>query len=67
MALDKETVVGVVGGGAMGTGIAQVAAAAGHQVVLADAVQGATAKAQANISKAMDREVAKGRRAPFLG
>lgn len=61
MALDNSTIVGVVGAGAMGTGIAQVAAAAGHRVVLADAVQGATPKAQANIAKAMDREVEKGR------
>jgi 3-hydroxybutyryl-CoA dehydrogenase len=61
MGLDKTTVVGVVGAGAMGTGIAQVAAAAGHRVVLADARQGATAKAQAAIAKAMDREVEKGR------
>ncbi|HEX8943959.1 MAG TPA: FAD-dependent oxidoreductase [Gemmatimonadaceae bacterium] len=61
MALENTTVVGVVGAGAMGTGIAQVAAAAGHHVVLADARQGATAKAQAAIAKAMDREVEKGR------
>lgn len=61
MALDNTTVVGVVGAGAMGTGIAQVAAAAGHRVVLADATQGATPKAQAAIAKAMDREVEKGR------
>lgn len=61
MPLDNSTVVGVVGAGAMGTGIAQVAAAAGHRVVLADAVQGATPKAQANIAKAMDREIGKGR------
>jgi len=59
--LDNSTVVGVVGAGAMGTGIAQVAAAAGHRVVLADARQGATAKAQAAIAKAMDREVEKAR------
>jgi len=61
MALDNSTVVGVVGAGAMGTGIAQVAAAAGHRVVLADAVQGATPKAQANIARAMDRRVETGR------
>jgi 3-hydroxybutyryl-CoA dehydrogenase len=61
MALDRETVVGVVGAGAMGSGIAQVAASAGHRVILADAIQGATAKAQASIEKAMEREVGKGR------
>ena len=36
-ALDKGSVVAVVGSGAMGTGIAQVAAAAGYTVVLFDA------------------------------
>ena len=61
MTLDNSVAVGVVGAGAMGTGIAQVAAAAGHRVVLADARQGATAKAQAAIAKAMDREVEKAR------
>ena len=61
MALDQNIVVGVVGAGAMGTGIAQVAAAAGHRVVLGDAVRGATQKAQANIAKAMEREVQKSR------
>ena len=61
MQLDRETRVGVVGAGAMGTGIAQVAAAAGHQVVLGDAVEGAAQRAQANIARAMEREVQKGR------
>lgn len=61
MALDTETIVGVVGAGAMGTGIAQVAAAAGHRVVLGDAAQGAVQRAQANIAKAMERDVAKQR------
>jgi 3-hydroxybutyryl-CoA dehydrogenase len=61
MPLDHTTVVGVVGAGAMGTGIAQVAAAAGHRVILADAFEGAARKAQGNIFKAMDREVQKGR------
>ncbi|HEY4130041.1 MAG TPA: 3-hydroxyacyl-CoA dehydrogenase NAD-binding domain-containing protein [Gemmatimonadaceae bacterium] len=61
MALSTDTIVGVVGAGAMGTGIAQVAAAAGHKVVLGDAGHGATQKAQASIAKAMDREVEKAR------
>jgi 3-hydroxybutyryl-CoA dehydrogenase len=61
MALERGTIVGVVGAGAMGTGIAQVAAAAGHRVVIADASQGATGNAEANIIKAMERDVEKGR------
>lgn len=35
-ALDTQTKVAVVGAGAMGSGIAQVAAQAGHQVYLHD-------------------------------
>src|SRR5262245_27645196 len=53
--------VGVIGAGAMGTGIAQVAAAAGHRVIIADSAAGATSKAQQNITKAMERDVEKGR------
>ena len=53
--------VGVVGAGAMGSGIAQVAAVAGHRVVLADAAPGAVAKASAGIGKALARDVEKGR------
>ncbi len=59
--LDEHLTVGVLGAGAMGTGIAQVAAAAGHHVVIADAVSGAVSRARANIAKAMEREVDKGR------
>ena len=32
--LSKEAVIGVVGAGAMGSGIAQVAAMAGHKVII---------------------------------
>jgi 3-hydroxybutyryl-CoA dehydrogenase len=62
MTLGSSTTVGVVGAGAMGTGIAQIAAAAGHSVVLADALAGATQRARANIARIVDREVEKGRR-----
>src|SRR5690242_7773073 len=62
MALDREMVVGVVGAGAMGTGIAQVAATAGHRVVLADANPGAAARARINVGKTMAREILKGRK-----
>jgi 3-hydroxybutyryl-CoA dehydrogenase len=56
--LDGVT-VGVVGAGAMGSGIAQVAAAAGHKVILGDAIDGATAKARATMSKGLDALVEK--------
>jgi len=53
--------VGVVGAGAMGTGIAHVAAAAGDRVIVADATPNATEKARASIAKTLDRDVEKQR------
>ena len=53
--------VGVVGAGAMGAGIAQVAAAAGHPVGLVDAVPGAAAAALEKIGAGLSRLVDKGR------
>jgi 3-hydroxybutyryl-CoA dehydrogenase len=46
----------------MGSGIAQVAAAAGHHVVLADAFASALEKARASVQLALARDVEKGRR-----
>jgi len=57
-------VVGVVGAGAMGSGIAQVAAAAGHRVILGDANPAAVSKAMASIGKSLARDVEKGRIEP---
>lgn len=53
--------IGVVGAGAMGGGIAQVAAAAGHHVMLGDAQAGAVRRAQASIRGALDKLVEKGK------
>ena len=61
MVLGDDIVVGVVGAGAMGTGIAHVAAAAGHRVILGDASPDATANAKRYIDKALDRDVDKNR------
>ncbi|MFA6167940.1 MAG: 3-hydroxyacyl-CoA dehydrogenase NAD-binding domain-containing protein [Gemmatimonadaceae bacterium] len=59
--LDPTTIVGVVGAGAMGRGIAQVAATAGHTVLLADARPGAASDARATISGALAGLVSKGK------
>lgn len=53
--------VAVIGAGAMGSGIAQVAAQAGHPVILVDAQPGAADKARQRLSDILDRLVAKGR------
>ncbi len=55
-------VVGVVGAGAMGAGIAQVAALHGHAVVLADALPASVQRARLGHQAAMARDVEKGRR-----
>ena len=59
--LDRDTAIGVVGAGAMGSGIAQVAATAGHRVVLADADPNAVQRARDGVAKALTRDVEKGR------
>src|ERR1700722_16169622 len=55
--------VGVIGAGTMGAGIAQVAAIAGHRVLLADAVDGAAGRAIARLRGGGRALAAKGRRA----
>ena len=59
--LPAETLIGVVGAGAMGAGIAQVAAQAGHRVLLADAQEGAVERALTGIAADLQSLVAKGR------
>ncbi|MCO6501230.1 MAG: NAD(P)-binding domain-containing protein [Vicingus serpentipes] len=54
-------IIGVLGAGSMGSGIAQIAATEGHQVVLVDLNDEALAKAQENIQKILDRLVEKGK------
>ena len=54
-------IVGVVGAGAMGRGIAQVAAAAGHRVLLSDAITEVVDGARDAIRWGLTRDVAKGR------
>lgn len=60
-AMQKDMIVGVVGAGTMGSGIAQVAAQAGHKVVLFDTRQQALDTAKAGLEKVMDRLVEKGK------
>jgi len=59
--MGPDTLVGVVGAGAMGAGIAQVAATRGHRVLLADAAPAAVARAREGHVRVMAREVEKAR------
>ncbi|KWB94674.1 3-hydroxyacyl-CoA dehydrogenase [Burkholderia ubonensis] len=63
-ALAPAAVVGVIGAGAMGAGIAQVAAAAGHPVRLYDLNEAACDKALAGIRAQFARLAEKGRLDP---
>ena len=60
-ALSADKTVAVIGAGTMGAGIAQVAATAGHPVLLFDVAEGAVDKGIAGIAKALDRSVERGR------
>ncbi|MHC6226873.1 3-hydroxyacyl-CoA dehydrogenase PaaH [Pseudomonas sp. X10] len=60
-ALDSSTVVAVIGAGAMGAGIAQVAAQAGHPVLLHDNRPGAAAAAIEGLDRQLGKLVEKGR------
>src|SRR4051812_11890690 len=57
--------IGVVGAGAMGSGIAQVAARAGVPVVLADAGRGVVERARGAMALSLDKLVEKGKMLDF--
>lgn len=53
--------IGVIGAGTMGHGIAQVAAAAGFEVVMIDVAEAALARGRAAIAAGLERAVLKGK------
>lgn len=55
----KNSIIGVVGSGAMGGGIAQVAATAGHSVIVFDESTVALQKAEANLKATLTKLVEK--------
>lgn len=59
--LSPDTVIGVIGAGTMGAGIAQVAAAAGHPVLLYDVSKDAAKSGRARLAKGLESLVTKGR------
>jgi 3-hydroxybutyryl-CoA dehydrogenase len=63
-ALPRDAIVAVIGAGAMGSGIAQIAAQAGHPVQLFDTRFGAADEACRTISATFDALAAKGKISP---
>jgi 3-hydroxybutyryl-CoA dehydrogenase len=61
MNLDAIKLVGVVGAGTMGNGIAHVFASAGYDVILVDIDQGYLDRAIETISRNLDREIKRGK------
>jgi 3-hydroxybutyryl-CoA dehydrogenase len=55
----QDSIIGVVGSGAMGSGIAQVAATAGHPTIIYDTNAGALDKAKANLTNSLNKLVEK--------
>lgn len=62
--MDSNALVGIIGSGAMGAGIAQVAAEAGHAVRVYDNNPAALERADAAMRRLFGRLVARGKRTP---
>jgi 3-hydroxybutyryl-CoA dehydrogenase len=56
---NKNSVTGIIGSGAMGSGIAQVAASAGHKVMVYDNNQNALSKSENNLKASLQKLVDK--------
>jgi 3-hydroxybutyryl-CoA dehydrogenase len=56
---DRRAIIGIVGAGTMGSGIAQVALEAGHEVVLHDVDEAAIERGRARIADGLARRAAK--------
>ncbi|MDX1476616.1 MAG: 3-hydroxyacyl-CoA dehydrogenase NAD-binding domain-containing protein [Saprospiraceae bacterium] len=59
--MSSKDIIGIVGAGTMGAGIAQVAATAGHEVLLTDASSEALIEARDNLIRILNRQVEKQR------
>src|ERR1700722_5510844 len=59
--MDQNTIVGIIGSGAMGAGIAQVAAVAGHAVLVYDNNTAALDKAQKSLATTLQKLQEKGK------
>ncbi len=64
MSIGPDSNIAIVGAGTMGSGIAQIAAQAGHHVTLIDASAAALDRSREGISRALDRLEQRGRIPP---
>ncbi|MES2567945.1 MAG: 3-hydroxyacyl-CoA dehydrogenase NAD-binding domain-containing protein [Bacteroidota bacterium] len=55
----KDSIIGIVGSGAMGSGIAQVASTAGHKTIVYDTNEAALEKAKINLQSSLNKLVEK--------
>ncbi|MFN2428619.1 MAG: 3-hydroxyacyl-CoA dehydrogenase NAD-binding domain-containing protein [Cryomorphaceae bacterium] len=58
---DKKEIIGIIGSGSMGTGIAQVAATSGHTVRIYDTNADSMDKSATSLKKIMEKLVSKGK------
>ena len=63
-AVPADTVVGVIGAGTMGAGIAEVAACGGHPVKIFDSIPEAVTRALEKVNRSLTKSVGKGRLTP---
>lgn len=61
MSIESDSIIAVVGAGAMGSGIAQVAAQAGHSVIISDTNAEALQRSQDSIAKGFTKLVSRER------
>ncbi|HMT29976.1 MAG TPA: 3-hydroxyacyl-CoA dehydrogenase NAD-binding domain-containing protein [Bacteroidia bacterium] len=59
--MENSKIIGVAGAGAMGNGIAQVAATAGHRVIIMDSNAAVIEKAKNSVSKDFEKLIGKGK------
>tara|TARA_R110000782_G_scaffold78276_8_gene155375 strand:+ start:31149 stop:32624 length:1476 start_codon:yes stop_codon:yes gene_type:complete len=61
MSIETDSTIAVIGAGAMGSGIAQVAAQAGHPVILVDTTHDALKRSRAGIADSFAKLVSRGK------
>src|SRR5690606_8709665 len=66
LALSRDAVVAVIGGGTMGAGIAYVAAASGHPVIIHDVIEGIAERARASVLERFAKAPRDGRIARYV-